>query len=174
MLHPFRQRVNLPSPTLPSPLPSSSGRIGQTAPDSYRDHRKSCLFINAAGGAIESSSFNKNNSIMNRTSIFLLLTCLLAANARAQNTLRMNSNQRLDKGQKIEVAGKGYLTMQTDGNLVAYTAANVPLNGRPARMPKPLPMPSCKATATWLFTTTLRRFGLPTPGTLASCWRLAL
>jgi hypothetical protein len=39
--------------------------------------------------------------------------------------LRLNSNQRLDKGQKLEVAGKGHLVMQTDGNLVVYDAANV-------------------------------------------------
>src|SRR5688572_9141641 len=40
--------------------------------------------------------------------------------------LRLNSNQRLDKGQKLEVAGKGHLIMQTDGNLVVYDAANAP------------------------------------------------
>ena len=38
--------------------------------------------------------------------------------------VRLNSNQRLDKGQKLEVAGKGQLIMQTDGNLVVYDAAN--------------------------------------------------
>lgn len=43
-----------------------------------------------------------------------------------QNTLRMNSNQRLDRGKTIEVAGKGFLIMQTDGNLVAYNSANQP------------------------------------------------
>jgi len=43
---------------------------------------------------------------------------------QAQNTLRLNAGQRLDKGQKIEVAGKGYLILQNDGNLVAYDAAN--------------------------------------------------
>src|SRR5262249_51182619 len=51
---------------------------------------------------------------------------LLAGEAQAQSTLRMNSSQRLDKGQKIEVAGKGSLSMQTDGNLVLYDAANQP------------------------------------------------
>src|SRR5215831_10668219 len=51
---------------------------------------------------------------------------LLAGEAQAQSTLRMNSSQRLDRGQKIEVAGKGSLTMQTDGNLVLYDAANQP------------------------------------------------
>ena len=40
--------------------------------------------------------------------------------------VRLNSNQRLDKGQKIEVAGKGQLIMQPDGNLVVYDAANAP------------------------------------------------
>jgi hypothetical protein len=64
---------------------------------------------------------------MKRTSIIVAFICLFFTLAmQAQNTLRMNSNQRLDKGQKIEVAGKGFLTMQTDGNLVAYTAANQP------------------------------------------------
>ncbi|MEZ4962068.1 MAG: thiol-activated cytolysin C-terminal domain-containing protein [Saprospiraceae bacterium] len=64
---------------------------------------------------------------MNRTNIFILLFSLLfSLGTSAQSTLRMNSNQRLDKGQKIEVAGKGYLAMQTDGNLVVYDAANVP------------------------------------------------
>src|SRR5215831_4035963 len=61
---------------------------------------------------------------------------LLAGEAQAQSTLRMNSSQRLDKGQKIEVAGKGSLSMQTDGNLVLYDAANHPrwasgTNGKP-------------------------------------------
>src|SRR5262245_10859607 len=51
---------------------------------------------------------------------------LLVGEAQAQSTLRMNPGQRLDKGQKIEVAGKGSLTMQTDGNLVLYDAANQP------------------------------------------------
>jgi hypothetical protein len=64
---------------------------------------------------------------MKRTFILIpLLLLYFIQFAVAQNTLRMNSNQRLDKGQKIEVAGKGYLIMQTDGNLVAYDAANVP------------------------------------------------
>ncbi len=63
---------------------------------------------------------------MNRTNVFILLfSFLFSFGSSAQSTLRMNSNQRLDKGQKIEVAGKGYLTMQTDGNLVVYDAANV-------------------------------------------------
>jgi hypothetical protein len=61
---------------------------------------------------------------------------LLAGEAQAQSTLRMNPSQRLDKGQKIEVAGKGSLSMQTDGNLVLYDAANQPrwasgTNGKP-------------------------------------------
>ena len=38
--------------------------------------------------------------------------------------LRMNSNQRLNKGEKMEVAGKGYLMLQSDGNLVLCDAAN--------------------------------------------------
>ncbi len=64
---------------------------------------------------------------MKQTSIFILLFSLLFSfEMQAQNTLRLNAAQRLDKGLKIEVAGKGYLTMQTDGNLVAYTSANVP------------------------------------------------
>ena len=40
--------------------------------------------------------------------------------------VRLNSNQRLDKGQELEVAGKGRLIMQTDGNLVVYDAGNAP------------------------------------------------
>ncbi len=55
-----------------------------------------------------------------------LLSLFFNIEIQAQNTLRMTSSQRLDKGQKIEVQGKGYLTMQTDGNLVAYDAANAP------------------------------------------------
>ena len=62
-----------------------------------------------------------------RASILMaLFTLLLAGEAAAQTTIRMNPNQRLDKGQKIEVAGKGYLFMQPDGNLVLYDAANQP------------------------------------------------
>jgi hypothetical protein len=60
-------------------------------------------------------------------SIFMaLLTLLLTGETQAQTAIRVNSNQRLDKGQKIEVAGKGSLSMQTDGNLVLYDAANQP------------------------------------------------
>ena len=55
-----------------------------------------------------------------------LVTLLLAGEAAAQTTIRMNADQRLDKGQKIEVAGKGYLYMQPDGNLVLYDATNHP------------------------------------------------
>src|SRR5262245_20919237 len=58
--------------------------------------------------------------------LMTLFVLLLAGEAQAQSTLRMNSSQRLDKGQKIEVAGKGSLSMQTDGNLVLYDAANQP------------------------------------------------
>ena len=58
--------------------------------------------------------------------LMALVTLSLAGDAAAQTTLRMNANQRLDKGQKIEVAGKGYLILQTDGNLVLYDAANQP------------------------------------------------
>lgn len=62
-----------------------------------------------------------------RASILMaLFTLLLSGAAAAQTTIRMNSDQRLDKGQKIEVAGKGYLFMQPDGNLVLYDAANHP------------------------------------------------
>ena len=62
-----------------------------------------------------------------RASILMaVVTLLLAGQAAAQTTIRMNANQRLDKGQKIEVAGKGYLFMQPDGNLVLYDAANQP------------------------------------------------
>src|SRR5512132_1400963 len=62
-----------------------------------------------------------------RASILMaLVTLLLAGGAAAQTTVRMNTNQRLEKGQKIEVAGKGHLIMQTDGNLVLYDAANQP------------------------------------------------
>lgn len=62
-----------------------------------------------------------------RASILMaLLTLLLSGAAAAQTTIRMNASQRLDKGQKIEVAGKGYLFMQPDGNLVLYDAANRP------------------------------------------------
>jgi hypothetical protein len=62
-----------------------------------------------------------------RASVLMaLLTLLLAGEAAAQTTIRMNANQRLDKGQKIEVAGKGYLFMQPDGDLVLYDAANKP------------------------------------------------
>jgi hypothetical protein len=62
-----------------------------------------------------------------RASILMaLVTLLLADEAAAQTTVRMNANQRLEKGQKIEVAGKGHLIMQTDGNLVLYDAANQP------------------------------------------------
>lgn len=62
---------------------------------------------------------------MKRTSILVtFLSVFFTFAMQAQNTLRMTSNQRLDKGQKIEVAGKGFLSMQTDGNLVAYNAAN--------------------------------------------------
>jgi hypothetical protein len=80
--------------------------------------------------------------------LMALVTLLLAGQAAARTTLRMNANQRLDKGQKIEVAGKGYLILQTDGNLVLYDAANQPkwatgTNGRPA------PTSSCSRTATW-------------------------
>jgi hypothetical protein len=69
--------------------------------------------------------------------LMALVTLLLAGQAAARTTLRMNANQRLDKGQKIEVAGKGYLILQTDGNLVLYDAANQPkwatgTSGRPA------------------------------------------
>ncbi len=66
---------------------------------------------------------------MKKTSIFtlfLLAFLLVGTGINAQNYLRMTSGKRLDKGQKIEVAGKGYLTMQTDGNLVFYTANNQP------------------------------------------------
>ncbi len=64
---------------------------------------------------------------MKRTSVFILLLCaFFSFEISAQTTLRLNSGQRLDKGQKVEVAGKGFLTMQTDGNLVAYTATNQP------------------------------------------------
>ena len=52
----------------------------------------------------------------------LLPTC----EAEAQTTIRMNENRRLDKGQSIEVAGKAKLTLQPDGNLVLYDAANQP------------------------------------------------
>src|SRR5258707_857495 len=55
-----------------------------------------------------------------------LVTLFPAGEAAAQTTVRMNPNQRLDKGQKIELAGKGFLIMQTDGNLVLYDAANQP------------------------------------------------
>jgi hypothetical protein len=65
----------------------------------------------------------KNSSI---PTLFLLAFLLASAGLQAQSYLRMTSGQRLDKGQKIEVAGKGYLTQQTDGNLVFYTAANQP------------------------------------------------
>jgi hypothetical protein len=41
-------------------------------------------------------------------------------------TLRMESGQRLNKGEKKEAAGKGYLTLQHDGNLVFYDAAGQP------------------------------------------------
>jgi hypothetical protein len=58
--------------------------------------------------------------------LMALVTLLLAGEAAAQTTLRMNANQRLEKGQKIEVAGQGYLVMQPDGNLVLYDAANHP------------------------------------------------
>ena len=58
--------------------------------------------------------------------LMALLSLLSAGEASAQTTIRMNANQRLDKGQKIEVAGKGYLTLQKDGNLVLYDAANQP------------------------------------------------
>ncbi|MCB0518277.1 MAG: hypothetical protein H6577_20700 [Lewinellaceae bacterium] len=66
---------------------------------------------------------------MKRTSIFplfLLAFVFWGFNSKAQDSLRMNAGQRLDKGQKIEIAGKGYLIMQTDGNLVFYNAANQP------------------------------------------------
>jgi hypothetical protein len=62
-----------------------------------------------------------------RTRVLMaLVTLFLAGAAAAQTTIRMNANQRLDKGQKIEVAGHGYLFMQPDGNLVLYDAANHP------------------------------------------------
>lgn len=62
-----------------------------------------------------------------RASVLMaLVTLLLASQAAAQTTIRMNAKQRLDKGQKIQVAGKGYLFMQPDGNLVLYDAANQP------------------------------------------------
>ncbi len=62
-----------------------------------------------------------------RASILMaLVTVLFAGEAAAQTTIRMNANQRLDKGQTIEVAGQGYLIMQPDGNLVLYDAANQP------------------------------------------------
>jgi hypothetical protein len=63
---------------------------------------------------------------MKHTSIFIFFNLLLAIACFSQNTLRMASGQRLDKGQKIQVAGKGYLYMQGDGNLVFYTATNQP------------------------------------------------
>ena len=52
----------------------------------------------------------------------LLPTC----QAEAQTTIRMNPSHRLDKGQSIAVEGKGKLTLQPDGNLVLYDAANQP------------------------------------------------
>ena len=58
--------------------------------------------------------------------LMALVTLLLAGEAAAQTTIRMNAQQRLEKGQKIEVAGKGSLFMQPDGNLVLYDAANQP------------------------------------------------
>ena len=69
--------------------------------------------------------------------LLALVTLLLAGAAAAQTTIRMNADQRLDKGQKIEVAGMGYLYMQPDGNLVLYDATNHPkwatgTNGRAA------------------------------------------
>jgi len=64
---------------------------------------------------------------MKNVSLFTLFFLLLSAfTMQAQNTLRLNAGQRLYKGQKIEVAGKGYLILQNDGNLVAYDAANTP------------------------------------------------
>jgi len=60
----------------------------------------------------------------------ILVTAVVAlfptCEAQAQTTIRMNGSQRLDKGQSIEVAGKGKLFMQPDGNLVLYDAANQP------------------------------------------------
>ena len=41
-----------------------------------------------------------------------------------QTTIRMKANQRLEKGETIEITGKGKLILQTDGNLVVYDAAN--------------------------------------------------
>ena len=64
--------------------------------------------------------------LIRASSLMALLTLLLAGAAAAQTTIRLNSDQRLDKGQKIEVAGQGYLFMQPDGNLVLYDAANHP------------------------------------------------
>jgi hypothetical protein len=58
--------------------------------------------------------------------LMALVTLLFAGEAAAQTTIRMNANQRLEKGQKIEVTGKGYLVLQPDGNLVLYDAANQP------------------------------------------------
>lgn len=58
---------------------------------------------------------------MKRTSIFATLLCMFFAwAAHSQTYIRMTTNQRLDIGQRIEVAGKGFLILQTDGNLVLY------------------------------------------------------
>jgi len=64
---------------------------------------------------------------MQRTNIFLFLfSILLSAGLSAQTSLRMAAGQRLDEGQRIEVAGKGSIAMEANGNLVVYDSRNIP------------------------------------------------
>jgi hypothetical protein len=64
---------------------------------------------------------------MKRTGIFILFNLILASATFTQNTavIRLNSGQRLEKGQKLTSLAC-YLTLQNDGNLVFYTGDNQP------------------------------------------------
>ncbi len=64
---------------------------------------------------------------MKRTNIILFfLSIIFSAGLSAQTNLRMTAGQRLDEGQKIEVAGKGSIVMEANGNLVVYDALKRP------------------------------------------------
>lgn len=64
---------------------------------------------------------------MQRTNIFLFLfSILLSAGLSAQTSLRLASGQRLDEGQRIEVAGIGSIVLEAKGNLVVYDAQKRP------------------------------------------------
>jgi hypothetical protein len=77
--------------------------------------------------AILQTPFLKKIYIMQRTNIFLFLfSVIFSAGLCAQASLRMAAGQRIDQGQKIEVAGKGSIVMEANGNLVVYDAQKRP------------------------------------------------